>query len=155
MEEANRAPASPCSNPRTESGDGILISVFFFPFSALPVVVEGGWRVTLTQFYHGGSHYHSDHFSLTHTVNCRPAAGLFTHSQSRRQQRKLNRGTAAMPFEISAVRINNKISFSTYYTEALGDNTPSDWPVNISVLWKSDIFNNFMSLNLIFPSHLH
>lgn len=42
----------------------------FFPFSALPVVEGVG--VTLTQFYHGGSHYHSDHFSLTH---CKLQAG--------------------------------------------------------------------------------
>lgn len=50
-----------------------------FSFSALPVVEGVG--VTLTQFYHGGSHYPSDHFSVTHTVICRLASGLFTHLQ--------------------------------------------------------------------------
>lgn len=46
------------------------LSLFFFPFSALPVVEGVG--VTLTQFCHGRSHYHSDHFSLTH---CKLQAG--------------------------------------------------------------------------------
>lgn len=49
----------------------VMVSSSFFPFSALPVV-EGVGGVTMTQFYHGGSHYHSDHFSLTH---CKLQAG--------------------------------------------------------------------------------
>lgn len=72
VERANHAPASPCLYPCTQSGDGILIPLFFSPFSALPVVEGGGVGVTLTQFCHGRSHYRSDHFSLTH---CKLQAG--------------------------------------------------------------------------------
>lgn len=52
----------------------VMASSSFCPFSALPVVEGVG--VTLTQIYHGGSHYHSDHFPLTHTVKLK-GSGLF------------------------------------------------------------------------------
>lgn len=43
-----------------QSGDGVFIVPPHTHFSASPVVKGVG--VTLTQFYHGGSHHHSDHF---------------------------------------------------------------------------------------------
>lgn len=55
----------------------MVSSSLFFPFSALPVVEGVG--VTLTQFHHGGSHYHSNHFSLTH-CELQPGQWPFTHS---------------------------------------------------------------------------
>lgn len=66
MEKANQAPVSPY--PRTESGDGIL---FFPPLFFRLACGEGGGGY-IDPIYHGGSHYHSDHFALTH---CKLRAG--------------------------------------------------------------------------------
>lgn len=66
IEKANHAPESPCLRPRTVWWSHPH-RFFILPFFNL-ACGEWGVGVTMTQFYHGGSHHRSDHFSHQQNV---------------------------------------------------------------------------------------